>query len=306
MIPIAYFRALSDRTRLRLVNLLAHQELNVNEIVDILNIAQSRVSHHLKILTESGLLNSRRDGLWAFYSGAKSGPARKFIDSIQFLFKGEKEMADDLARSRAILWQRQEETAGFFDAVAGNWDRMQREVIGDVDLTGEIMKRVKKCRVVADLGCGSGRFLTALQGMADTVIGVDKSPKMLKEAGRHLLRTRAKGDFDLRIGEVEHLPMADAEADVALINFVLHHLPSPDKGIAEAFRVLKKDGIFIVVDFAKHKNETMRKKYRDRWLGFSRPELEKWLTEAGFELDSMTEFDLLQGLKSLLCVSIKK
>ena len=306
MIPIAYFRALSDRTRLRLVNLLAHQELNVNEIVDILNIAQSRVSHHLKILAESGLLNSRRDGLWAFYSGAKDGPARKFIDSIRFLFEGEKEMTEDLARSRAILWQRQEETAGFFDAVAGDWDKMQREVIGDVDLAGEIINRVKKSGVAADLGCGTGRFLIALQEKADTVIGVDKSPKMLKEARRHLLRTRAKGDFDLRIGEVEHLPMADEEADDTLINFVLHHLSSPDKGIAEAFRVLKKGGTFIIVDFAKHKNETMRKKYRDRWLGFSRPELEKWLTEAGFKLDSMTRFDLLHGLKAFLYVGLKK
>ena len=306
MIPIAYFRALSDKTRLRLLNLLAHQELNVNEVVDILNIAQSRVSHHLKILAESGLLSSRRDGLWMFYSGAKAGPAKAFFDAIRFLFEDDRELAEDLAHSKAILWQRQEETAGFFDAVAGDWDRMQREVIGEADLTGEIIKRVRKCATAADLGCGSGRFLTALQDKADTIIGVDKSPKMLKEAKRHILRTRAGGNFDLRIGEVEHLPMADSEADVALINFVLHHLPSPEEGIAEAFRVLKKGGSFVIVDFAKHKNETMRKKYRDRWLGFSRTELEKWLTEAGFKLDSVTKFDLLRGLKALLYVAVKK
>jgi ArsR family transcriptional regulator len=304
MVPIAYFRALSDKTRVRLLNVLGQKELNVNEIVKILDIGQSRVSHHLRILSESGLVTSRRDGLWAFYSQVQKGPAKAFIQAIQFLLDGDKELAEDLARSKDVLWQRQIETVGFFDSVACDWDRMQRDVIGDVDVTGEILKRIEKCGIAVDLGCGTGRFMTELKAKADTIIGVDRSPKMLNEALKHL--SQIKGNFELRIGELEHLPLRDSEADVAVTNFVLHHLASPAEGIHEAFRVLKENGSFIVVDFDKHANEDMRKKYKDRWLGFSKADLEQWLMEAGFKLASATQLDLRQGLKSLLYVGVKK
>ena len=305
MTPISYFKALSDETRVRLLNVLAQQELNVNEIVEILDIGQPRVSHHLKILAESGLLTSRRDGLWVFYSGVQKGTGKTFIDAIRVFFKGDKELAADLVRAKQVLWKRQEETVGFFDSVAGDWDKMQRDIIGDVDLTGEILSRIQKCEIAADLGCGTGRFLIALKDKADVIIGVDKSAKMLNEARKRISRTSTADNFELRIGEIEHLPLRDGEADVALINFVLHHLGAPGQSIAEVFRVLKKDGSFIIMDFAKHKNEAMRKKYHDRWLGFSRDDLEKWLTEAGFKVDSVTEFDLKRGLKAMLCVTVK-
>ena len=147
---------------------------------------------------------------------------------------------------------------------------------------------------VLDLGCGTGELLSGLSRKGDKVIGVDSSPEMLA-------RARASGlsdqnGIELRLGELEHLPLSDREAGAAVLNMVLHHLPVPAAGIREAARVLESDGLFLITDFAKHDQEEIRNKYGGVWLGFTRNEIEQWLEDAGFLLQDFQEHPVGHGL----------
>ena len=186
----------------------------------------------------------------------------------------------------------------FFDSLAPNWEVMKRSIIGELDLVGEIIKRVPSTDSAADLGCGSGALLEGMAERVQAVIGVDSSREMLAEARRRLEK---KGrEFDLRIGEIEHLPLRDQEVDSAVINLVLHHLRNPGEVLLEARRILRKGGTLIVVDFCKHEEEIMRSRYGDHWLGFSTREIELWLEEAGFTIEEQQLFPVRMGLTVVL------
>lgn len=304
MKTVNYFKALSDETRLRLLHLFLHYELNVNEIVAIMSMGQSRISRHLKILADGGLIRFRRDGLWTFYSVVSDGEGDEFIRSIRYLFDQEEVFSGDLKEATRLLERRSEEAVRFFDSIAGDWQKLKREIIGDIDLNALILDTIPEAGTILDLGCGTGDLLEPLKARGNYIIGVDKSPKMLEAA-----RRRFEGDgenIDLRIGQLEHLPLRDGEADLAVINMVLHHLPEPFKAIGEVGRVLKSGDRFVVVDLLRHQSEIMRERYGDRWLGFSREEIQKWLGESGFNFEKIDYFDLKKNLKGFIITSIKK
>jgi len=135
---------------------------------------------------------------------------------------------------------------------------------------------------LVDLGCGTGELLFQLQDTASKLLGVDSSPKMLEQARKKLGQSHQ--GLNLRLGEMEHLPLSDQEADLAILNMVLHHLPLPEAGIREVSRVLKKDGLFIITDFAAHDQKEIREKYGGPWLGFKKEKIKQWLFDAGFSL----------------------
>jgi ubiquinone/menaquinone biosynthesis C-methylase UbiE len=304
MEAVQYYKALADETRLRLLNLLLRHELNVNEIVSVMGMGQSRVSRHLKILTDCGLLKSRRDGLCVFYSGAGDGRGGRFNEQFREFLATDEELANDYSAMKGVLDEGFREKARFFDSMATDWNGVRRAIIGDVDVFSEIISRIGRCSVAADLGCGTGELLPLLRQKARLIIGVDKSPRMLEEAQKKLA-LNGKG-IELRIGEMEHLPMRDGEADAAVINMVLHYLPSPVAAINEAGRVLGGGGLLVIVDLDKHQNEEMRKKFEHRWLGFSRKTVERWLSEAGFVPGEFLQIDGQDDLKINLYVSVKK
>ncbi len=277
---LTLFKALSDETRIRLMNLLDKHELSVNEIVTLMGMGQSRISRHLKILTDSGLLTSRRDGLWIFYRAAREGEGSDFFSLLKSSIADDDTVAAHYTMLLSKLEEGQKENRRFFDAIAPNWDGIRGELMGGLDVAGEIVGSISTCEIAADLGCGTGILLPRLRDRAERVIGVDRSQAMLDQA-----RARLGGDgkdIELRLGEIEHLPMRDGEADCAVINMVLHYLASPVEGIREAARVLKPGGTLIVVDLAKHENEEMRKRYGHRWLGFSLETIGGFFHEAGF------------------------
>lgn len=140
-----------------------------------------------------------------------------------------------------------------------------------------------------------GNYCFILKKKADRVIGIDRSAKMLEQA-RHRFSGNGNG-IELRIGEIEHLPMRDAEADGAVVNMVLHFLPAPEIGLIEAARVLKKGNVLVIVDIDKHDNEEMRTRYGHRWLGFSESEIGAWLNNAGFVIDDASQYNIQKGLK---------
>ncbi len=303
MPTVDYFKALSDKTRLRLLNLSIHYELNVNEIVGILEMGQSRISRHLKILTDCGLLTYRRDGLWIFYSSASEGEGFNFIQSIKHLLNCDSQSEEDLKAADICIVERSKKTTHFFDSISKNWELLKKDIIGDFDLNGKILKTVPVSDTIVDLGCGTGDLLPQLKTKSKHVIGVEKSEKMLEEARKHYELNR--DGIDLRIGELEHLPLRDEEADIALTNLVLHHLSEPKKTITEVYRILKPKGYFIIIDFLLHQDESMRKKYGDLWLGFSLDVLDKWIKESGFMPKDIEQFDLKNGLKGFIYISQK-
>ncbi|MCP4131239.1 MAG: metalloregulator ArsR/SmtB family transcription factor [bacterium] len=304
---VSLFKSLADETRVRLLNLLLNHELNVNEIVAVMEMGQSRISRHLKILTDNGILTSRRDGLWIFYKALLDDTVdeeNRFFSALADFIRENSDLKADLARLEVVLEERENEKSRFFDSIAINWDDLKNNLIGDYDLTGAIVSRVPESAVVADLGCGTGELLYAVRNRAQNLIGVDKSPKMLGEAKRRF--TEEGLSVDLRIGELEHLPMRDREADCAIFNMVLHHLASPFQVITEGHRVLKKGSPLLIVDLAKHSNEEMRSKYGHRWLGFTEDEISEWLSKAGFRPENKEHINIQKGLTISIYFSVKE
>jgi SAM-dependent methyltransferase len=298
MLAQRLFKTVADETRLRLFSLLADRELNVQELEAVLQMGQSRVSHHLKLMTEAGLLACRRDGLWSFYRAAEEGPGRLFLESVRYLLQPEARLQADRELAERVLQEGRSRTRRFFDALAGHWESLRGTILGELDLAGTIESLLPACATAADLGCGSGALLSMLGRRARSVIGVDSSRRMLEEARRRLQGQGASAD--LRIGELEHLPLRDGEADCAVINLVLHHLPLPLRALEEAHRALVAGGTLVVADFRRHGVEQLRRRYGDRWLGFEPQELEGWLTQARFCVVERAEFPVRLGLTVLL------
>ncbi len=277
-----YFKALADETRLRLLHVLYRHELNVNELVFILEMGQSRISRHLKILAAAGLLTWRRDGLWVFYTVPTEGTGRLFLDATIPFIAADPAFHNDMLMAASLLEERAGKTRQFFNAIAEDWDALSREVLGDFDLAKAVLTRMPQCRVAADLGCGTGAVLHALLEKAEAVIGVDDSPRMLE-----LARRRFAADPDrisLRIGDLLHLPLRDHEADCITLSMVLHHVPSPVEALAEIRRVLTPGGVLVLTDFNRHEDEHMRLHYGDRWLGFDIETLTAHFLRAGFHI----------------------
>ena len=297
------FKSLGDETRLRLLNLLLHHELSVNEIVSVMEMGQSRISRHLKILTDSGFLSSRRDGLWVFYSGSKNGKAQNLLRSLVTVFEIDEELKKDLNRLKGFIKKDSERKIQFFDSIAADWESIKGEIIGEVDVDKEIFNRINNSKITADIGCGTGGLLGELNKRSKRVIGVDNSPNMLNQARQRL------GDnletLELRLGELEHLPMREDEADTVILNMILHHVVNPSDGILEAGRVLARQGQLIIIDLEKHNNEEMRTTYGHRWLGFSKNEISNWLKNAGMKLVDEIQFEGQKGLKINLFVGKK-
>lgn len=300
-LALQYCKALSDETRLRLVHVLNRHELSVNELVTILEMGQSRVSRHLKILTSAGLLSSRRDGLWVFYSATQEGEGRQFIDAVAPFITADMILQSDLDMAQKMIEERVLKTRQFFNAIAEDWDELNREVLGGFDLAQAVVSAMPQCSVAVDLGCGTGSVLARMLECADEVIGVDGSPRMLELARRRFVEGAER--VSLRIGELDHLPLRDSEADFASINMVLHHLSHPQPALDEIFRVLRPGGLLMVTDFAQHSNERMRTDYGDRWLGFGAAQLEGMLQQAGFSLCSSQQQQVEKGLTLQLVVA---
>jgi len=280
---IRCFKALSDKTRLRLLYVLQHYELNVNEIVLVVDMIQSGVSRHLKILMESGLLTSRRDGSFIYYSAVKNDAVKTVLSLVDQGFAKEEIAGKDLAASREMIKIRQNRTKRFFKTVAPQWDRLKKE-----------KEKVSFYGNISDLGCGTGELIEVLsEETSHKLIGIDYSPEMLEQAR---LRLSGTGNAELRLGELEHLPMKNQEIDTAIMNMVLHHISQPELPIAEVYRVLKPEGLFILSDFEKHDKEEIKEIIGGSWLGFEKEKIKTWLTHAGFYLTAVDSYPVNHDL----------
>lgn len=287
-------KALSDETRVRIVTILRHYELTVNELVGVLDMGQSRISRHLKILSDSKLVTSRREGLFVYYTYTKNEDSSIIEDLGRRL--DEETQTEDLDSCEKELVKRKEKTREFFDEIAHNWGELKKEILGDFDLI-EVVKEVISrydCHTIADLGCGNGDLAFELADICEHLIGVDYSLQMLEAAKSRFGGRRHVPDF--RIGDIEHLPMSDGEADCAIMNLVLHHMPKPAYAVREVSRVLGEEGIFLLLEFDVHSNSMLCSRLGDRWAGFSKDELDQWISDAGFIVVNYTLVHVKQEL----------
>ena len=305
MLSITYFKALSDLTRIRLFNVLQKHEMSVNELVSLFELGQSLISRHLKILTSSGLLSCRRDRIWAFYSASRTKDAGRFGQAIAYLFTNEAILEEDLEKAYRIVEERKQSSKSFFNSIASEWDHLKTEILTDIELNEVIGRYVKTSSIVADLGCGTGDLLDFLGPHTACSIGVDSSVKMLEQA-RKRFNHRHRSHIDFRLGELEHLPIGNCEVDTAIFSLVLHHLPNPERAVAESERILKSGGILIIADFGQHGNECMRKKYGDRWLGFSEDDIRGWIGRHGFAMGDETSFMVKESIQLNVFTATKK
>ncbi|MFO7594836.1 MAG: metalloregulator ArsR/SmtB family transcription factor [Desulfocurvibacter africanus] len=304
MALLRWLKALSDDTRLRLLHLLSRYELSVGEVVQVLGMSQPRVSRHLKILADAGLVQVRRDGLWAFYSATSHGQGAEFLSCMGPWLGQAAGAAQDMDAAEAVMAARRSETKRFFNRVAPNWEAMRGELLSGFDLSAAILDLLpRNAGPSGDLGCGTGGMLPEIASRAGTAIGVDNSQSMLDIARA---RFAAESAIELRMGELEHLPLRDGELASAVMNLSLHHLSRPEQAVVEAARVLADGGVLVIADFGRHDREELRQRYGDRWLGFDEDDLRAWIAQAGLHLESLNAQRLESGLTLLLAVARKR
>ena len=274
-------RALSDPSRLRIMALLENEELSVNELQEITRMGQSRISTHLGLLQDAGLIHSRREGKRTFY---KLDPAASVNELVPLAVRGAKELPEDASdriNLKRILARRNEQEQVYFNQVAGRFDR----VYGpgrSWQAFGQLLLRILPRLVVADLGSGEGLLSELLARRCKRVIAVDNSAKIVAFGAAKAKRNNLK-NLEFRLGDLQDAPVETASVDLAVLSQALHHAVDPAKAIATAHRILKHGGRVMILDLAKHTFEQAHELYGDRWLGFAESDLQRWLEGSGFK-----------------------
>jgi ubiquinone/menaquinone biosynthesis C-methylase UbiE len=277
------FKILSDPTRLRILGLLEREELVVQELMDVLGMAQSRVSRHLAILREAGLLVDRRDGTYVSYRFAPpaEGAWRDTWNLVRKNLENDPTAQRDRAALERTLEARGERSRTFFDAVGPEWDALRKVFHDDVLRARAVNRMIEPDRVVADIGTGTGILASELAALGLQVIGIDNSSRMLDAARAKLEAASLADRVELRRGEAHQLPLEDASVDAAFAHMVLHYLPSPAEAVREMARIVRPGGSVVVVDFLQHEHEWMRQELRVVWLGFPEETVAEWFESAG-------------------------
>lgn len=280
---LKFLRALSDPTRLRIIALLERDELSVNELQEITRMGQSRISTHLGLLQDSGLIQSRRDGKRTFYR-VVSDVGGKATEFGQLAIRGAKELPDyssDQINLKRILGRRHEREQVYFNQVAGRFDR----VYGpgrSWQAFGHLLLRILPPLVVADLGAGEGLLSELLARRCKRVIAVDNSERIVAFGAAKARKNNLK-NLEFRHGDLQNPPIEAGSVDLAILSQALHHAEDPAKAVKSACGILKPGGQILILDLARHNFEQAHELYGDRFLGFPESDLHQWLEQAGFK-----------------------
>lgn len=275
-------RALGDENRVRLLRILNREELSVAELQEILGMAQSRISMQLSQLKSAGLVEARRVGQKSLYRAQFSDEERAIVNEV--LTRANKELgqaAHDDEGLKLVLRRRKDSLRGHFDELAGRFGRDYLPGRSWKALS-ETLMRLLPPMSIADLGAGEATISLLLAQRAKRVLAIDNSEKMVAY-GRDLAKKNKVKNLEYRLGDMEELPIADCEIELALMHQTLHHTLHPQIALREAHRVLDVGGRLVVLDLLRHEHEAARELYADVWLGFSQAELLKMLRAAGFK-----------------------
>lgn len=282
------FKTLADPTRVRILRLLEQEELIVGELMDILGMAQSRVSRHLAVLREAGLLADRREGTFVAYRLIlpQKGPWRDaWTLSRTSLASDPTATRDDTLLRRTLAARGSSGGRNFFDVVGPEWDAL-RSVLGDDLLRARATAALVRPGLrVADIGTGTGILALELAELGLDVIGIDRSEAMLETARQKwaAIAGDEAGSVEFRAGDAHELPLESASVDAAFAHMVLHSLEAPERAIQEMARVVRPGGLVILVDFMPHQHEWMKPELGLLWLGFAPETITRWIDAAGLE-----------------------
>ena len=294
---LAIFRALADPTRLRIVALLRVMELSVGELAQVLGQSQPRVSRHVKILADAGLAERRREGSWVFLAlgdTRRVAPVFAAIDAWEDAHHTD----GDLARLDAVRAERSAAAERYFEGHAAEWDAIRSLHVAEAEVEGAIGRALDGRPIgrLVDIGTGTGRMLELLGPRAESAIGIDRSPEMLRFARAKLAiaeqREPSLARTELRQGDMYALPLADRSADLVVLHLVLHYAQQPAAAVAEAARLLGPEGRLLIADFAPHDREELRDQAAHARLGFSDQQMAEWMGAAGL---SPAVADTLEG-----------
>lgn len=302
------FRALADSTRRRMLRVLAAHELSVNELVEVLEVPQSTVSRHLKMLREVGMVVDRRCGTTTLSAtlpppekngdasdlsdGANGGTHRQLshaasdgaADLRQRLLEWawhEPLDSHTLERIRGVLSRRSAGRDGFFESLGLRWDHLRIEAFGEVFHWEAFTSLLPDQWTVADIGTGTGHLLPVLARHFARVIAVEPAETMLA-AARQRPELKQAGNVEFRGGSLEKLPIGSGELDLAVASLVLHHVQRPDEALKEIHRILRPDGRLLIIEQQAHENPGFAERMGDLWRGFEPDMLAGWVEEAGF------------------------
>lgn len=303
---LAVLKAAAEETRFRILVLLQDGELSVSDLTDILGQSQPRISRHLKVLVDAGLVERYREGSWAFFSLADgTGVARLLRPMLECLDGSDKTLAGDRGRLASVREQRAQVAQNFFARLAPEWDRLRSLHASEEAVEAAILKMLGDRRVdnLLDLGTGTGHMLQLLGRSASRVAGLDASHAMLSVARANLERAGLSG-VELRQGDIHVLPFEQNEFDLIVLHQVLHYLDDPARAIREASRLLSPGGRLLIIDFAPHNLEFLREDQAHRRLGFSKEQMTGWLAEAGLDCADTADLMPPEKIDGKLIVSL--
>lgn len=279
------FKCLSEEVRVRLVRLLAEEELSVNELVAILDLPQSTLSRHLAVLKEAELLAARRQGPSTFYrltrDGAANGATGDLLQLVRGLSKDDPSAALDRDNLEKVRTERRRAQRDFFDQNGASWDAFHARIADPSAKTSTVNRLVPEGMIVVDAGCGSGYLLPELAAIGARVIAVDHSKNQLAKA-RERAAALGMTMIDFREGDLTALPIDDRSVDAVFCYLSLHHVPHPESAIRDFFRVLRPGGRLVLTDFKSHEESWLASEHADLWLGFDPGQVENWMRTAGF------------------------
>jgi ubiquinone/menaquinone biosynthesis C-methylase UbiE/DNA-binding MarR family transcriptional regulator len=279
-------RAAGEPSRLRILALLAREELAVLELCRGLDQSQPRVSRHLKLLAEAGLVERFPDGAWVFYrligegqAGELAAEILKRIDPADAVF------ARDAERLAAVQAERASDAGEYFSRNAARWDEIRSLYVAENAVEDAILTAIGRgpFKRLVDLGSGTGRMLTLLGPRAEQAVGLDLSQQMLNIARSHVAEAGLAQRCELRHGDIFGTRLPEGHADLVVVHQVLHYLGDPAAAVREAARITAPGGRLLIIDFAQHGLEFLREQHQHRRLGFSEAEMARWLTEAGMK-----------------------
>jgi ubiquinone/menaquinone biosynthesis C-methylase UbiE/DNA-binding transcriptional ArsR family regulator len=301
---VGVLRAAGEGTRLRLLSLLNDGEHSVKDLTEILGQSQPRVSRHLKLLADAGLVTRNAEGAWAYYGLSPNGPGGDLARwLIGHLASDDPDRLRDLKRLEAVRSTQQAQAAAYFAKVAESWD-MQRSLHVPETAVEAAMLKALEGRVVdllVDLGTGTGRMLELLARHYRRGIGIDSSREMIAVA-RSKLAAAAIGHAQIRLGDIADLDAGIGRADVIVIHQVLHYFDDPGKMLAQARRALKPGGEVLIVDFAPHELEFLRTHHAHRRLGLAESQMAGWAKAADLRVADLKTFPPQNGEGLTVCL----
>lgn len=285
-------KAAAESSRLRILALLSRGDLTVSDLTEILSQSQPRISRHLKLLQEAGLVGRYQEGSWAFFRLSDDDAARDLVQSlVSRIDSADRQVDRDFERLNDVKRRRQERAGDYFSRNAASWDRLRSLHAPDKAVEQALLKLIGKrpFQSMLDLGTGTGRLLEILSPLYRRGVGIDMSREMLAVARANLDRAGVT-NAQVRQGDIFTPPVERDSFDLVTIHQVLHYLDNPALAVKEAARLLRPGGRLVVVDFAPHALEFLRNEHAHQRLGFSDRQMEEWFAEAGLDLEEQEAF----------------